>query len=549
MSQLATVATAATSTKAQAPKPRAQPKIQPNSGGNGRQPKRTPAESDQPPSQAKKAPGRSSQPIINWFQRKLAGTVKHNRRGPDSGRDGQTRSNGGTLRAKTRVGPSGSRTARAASSPFPQPTLLTPPRINRAESGSAVARRKTISLDGDDDGQTRSVHSDDGGRSTPRSSLARESTWSPTSNLEADEDASVRPLPPSAPPSPSPSLSASSYLSDPHTFRSMAASTKPTTLLSVDLAPNGMAHIAQAPTTPVTSFPRFPHVRNSSAGTTGGLVGSGASITFSALPPSPQSSRPSSLNYINPNAANPGGHVQAPLHTAHHPRNNPRPSSPPQDNASMLTLASSAFAVPGTRMGVGIHGWNPSGPSPMGGDSISHFGGSIIGDGEGDMSSQYILGDDGRLDVDGDRDVDASIRALRPRSSRRGSWGSEASDWSAQVGSTDVGTSTGTPSRSVWTTNSNRTGGQLSVDNGGPNETLEGNESVDNPVDHPPEHTTPISSADPLPVADDNAQHSAGKVSLPKGEITPKKKEASLTPSLQESSAGVPLPEGQRTAF
>ena len=45
-----------------------------------------------------------------------------------------------------------------------------------------------------------------------------------------------------------------------------------------------------------------------------------------------------------------------------------------------------------------------------------------------DRSSHFILGDD--LDVEGDRDFDASVRALRPRSSRRGSWESEASSWS-----------------------------------------------------------------------------------------------------------------------
>jgi hypothetical protein len=48
-----------------------------------------------------------------------------------------------------------------------------------------------------------------------------------------------------------------------------------------------------------------------------------------------------------------------------------------------------------------------------------------------DRSSHIILGDD--LDAEGDH-FDASVRALRPRSSRRGSWESETSDWSARVG-------------------------------------------------------------------------------------------------------------------
>ncbi len=100
--------------------------------------------------------------------------------------------------------------------------------------------------------------------SVSRRDSGRDSMWSPASALEADEDASLRPLPPSSPPSPSPSRSSSSYLSNPRTFRSIAASTKPTTLLSIDLHGNGMAHIAQAPVTP-TSYRH--HARNSSTAT------------------------------------------------------------------------------------------------------------------------------------------------------------------------------------------------------------------------------------------------------------------------------------------
>lgn len=67
---------------------------------------------------------------------------------------------------------------------------------------------------------------------------------------------------------------------------------------------------------------------------------------------------------------------------------------------------------------------------------------------DAESTSQYILGDD-------DRDVDASVRALRPRSSRRGSWESEASRWSARLQGGQ-----GTPKeRSLWTSNSMRTGG------------------------------------------------------------------------------------------
>lgn len=61
-----------------------------------------------------------------------------------------------------------------------------------------------------------------------------------------------------------------------------------------------------------------------------------------------------------------------------------------------------------------------------------------------------MLGDD--LD---ERDADASVRALRPRSSRRGSWESEVSKWSARI---RVGTPSLVRDRSLWTANSVRTG-------------------------------------------------------------------------------------------
>lgn len=336
---------------------------------------------------------------------------------------------------------------RVTSSPLPSPALHGARQHGRLEAG----RRKTISLNEDD------RDFDDGDdTSLDQSSLARESTWSPVSALEADDDASVRPIPPSAPPSPSPSRSSSSYLSDPRTFRSIAASTKPTTLLSIDLNGNGMAHIAQAPMTPPSYINRFPpHIRTSSTATNP-PHGSGTSITFSALPQS--SSRPPSLS--NPGSSqlaisHGNGAVQAPLHTTHHPRNNPRPSSPPLDNASVLTLASSAYAIPGMRA-PNLQSGNTSGRGV--GDSLSHFGGSITY-ADAESTSQYLLGDD----VLEERDVDASVRALRPRSSRRGSWESEASRWSARVQA-----GTGTPSlvreRSLWTTNSVRTG-RLSTEN------------------------------------------------------------------------------------
>ncbi|TFK56096.1 hypothetical protein OE88DRAFT_1693003 [Heliocybe sulcata] len=227
----------------------------------------------------------------------------------------------------------------------------------------------------------------------------------------------------------------------------MAASTKPTTLLSVDLTTNGMAHIAQAPPTPVSlAHPRMPpHRRASSAG---------GSITFSVPLSSGSPSTPSSLlNAVNVASMPRGeamGPFQAPLHTTHHPRDNPRPQSPPQDDASLLTLASSAFGMPGAR--IGVNALMTAGGSTTGHaeDSISRFEVGTVD------SLSHFVGDDQ------DRDVDASVRALRPRSSRRGSWESEASEWSAKVG---TGPGSMLRDRSFRTSYSARTGVLLGGDN------------------------------------------------------------------------------------
>lgn len=392
-------------------------------------PKRTPLgeiKPQNPPirdqSQPKKLGRRSSKPILDWFHRKLGGTGR-TRRASDVSHTRVTNGDRGVSRDKRRPGfPEGSREplSRVQSTPsrggrssadreVRRLSQIVPPSLSRSAGTSTSTNDATNETD-DADGR--------GDDSTYRSSYARDSMWSPASNLEADEDASLRPLPPSSPPSPSPSpsRSSSSYLSNSRTFRSMAASTKPTTLLSVDLT-GGMAHIAQAPPTPGTTS-RIPiHLWPTTSGSGPG------SISFSALPPSPTSSYSTSFRLDTAHA------VQAPQHTTHHPRNNPRPSSPPLDNASMLTLASSAFGVPGGRLGV-LGSTNDA-------TSFSHFsqfGGSRLG--AEDRSSHFILGDD--LDIEGDRDGDASVRALRPRSSRRGSWESEASGWSASLGNGGV---------------------------------------------------------------------------------------------------------------
>ncbi|KAJ7086701.1 hypothetical protein C8R44DRAFT_991545 [Mycena epipterygia] len=459
------------------------------------------------PVEQKKASHRSSKPIINWFQRKLAGgssLVKSKR--VENQQPADSRAQGRPTSIPLRV------TNRISSAPPPNPN-------GKHLSKLDVARRKTISLNEEDDGE---MYAND--LASEHSSFAPDSAWSPTSALEADEDASMRPLPPSSPPSPSPSPSSSSYVSDPRTFRSIAASTKPTTLLSIDLNGNGMAHIAQAPAAPINRL----HVRSSSTNTTPAVVGSGASITFSALPPSPISSSVDPRNHSsNPSSSQTTPHgnvssVQAPLHTAHHPRNNPRPSSPPLDNASVLTLASSAYAMP-VRAGVNTPGWSSAPPSALG-DSLSHFGGSITY-ADAESTSQYLLGDD---------DVDASVRALRPRSSRRGSWESEASRWSARVQQGGAGTpSLARDGRSMWTSNSIRTGG-FSADNV---ETYEKSDEGDAQSE-----TDGASGIEPKAVPDPLDVEQASELVSPKSDSEPTPKNVMQGGEAYIEALRVPLP-------
>lgn len=228
-----------------------------------------------------------------------------------------------------------------------------------------------------------------------RNSMTADSTWTKKSLVpEADDDASIRPLPPTSPPSPTPSRSSSSQISDLRTFRSGAASTKPTTIMSIDsgtghgLIAGTMAHIAQF-SSPAPSSP--------TAGTGG--------PRFTAPLVHPAVARAASSHRSN---------IQAPLHTSHHPRNNPNPTSPPADNASTLTLASSAFAVSAR-----ANDWADGASMSL--DQYQH---------DADISSSHM----GMEDDDGET-AEASVRALRPRSSRRGSWESGESRWSARVGS------------------------------------------------------------------------------------------------------------------
>ncbi|KAF9263590.1 hypothetical protein L218DRAFT_836390, partial [Marasmius fiardii PR-910] len=146
-------------------------------------------------------------PIIDWFQRKLGGTAKGKRTVDES----LSKGNGRGLGAQ-RAG------IRVVSSPVTGPGGRQQAKLD-AMGASATARRKTVSLNEDNGIATaqHTRHSDDDRdeSSSINESLVQESVWGPNSVQEADEDASLRPLPPSSPPSPSPSRSSSSYLSDP----------------------------------------------------------------------------------------------------------------------------------------------------------------------------------------------------------------------------------------------------------------------------------------------------------------------------------------------
>ncbi|ORX39853.1 hypothetical protein BD324DRAFT_648473 [Kockovaella imperatae] len=231
---------------------------------------------------------------------------------------------------------------REANNPYPSiPVPMPRDSTLDSQSMSFVSRSRTPSL--------RSETS-----TRPRISFADDSSqrWS-----GADEDASIRPFPPSHPASPAPSTSvisrsASASLLSPGAFgtygasfrrsqysatdstnssdvdrvdrsRRDSASTKPTTILSIDAEPPP-AHIATVPPAP-TSAP---------SPTPAPVAGPSSPLRRVEGPTSPLDDVPPSLDY-----------VQAPRHSHPHPRDNPHPSSPPDPNASTLTLASSTFAT------------------------------------------------------------------------------------------------------------------------------------------------------------------------------------------------------------
>lgn len=426
-----------------------------------------------PSSYGLKVKRRSSKPILAWVQRKLAGASSGNVRSVSVTQENSPELGGRGAGPSGGTGSRGARQSASTSATYPPPKdYPKKPRSNTIgatnANGEASKRRRSVhktppplnlatrnSEGGGPSGvlatntESSSLPPSPKATSVSASIAAPGSVWSPSNPLEADDDASIRPLPPTSPPSPTPSRSthrtvssqtSGGYLSDPRTFRSNAASTKPTTLLSVEMGGGPMAHIAQhPPSIGGGTAPSSPTLNRFSLGGASyrpvghAHVPSTTSITFSALPNGTTQARHplASTQVAEPvdgdgpleavtstSAEHSASILRAPDLSHYHPRNNPRPSSPPLDNASMLTLASSAFGASPRHHGppsiasrfpasVSLHGYR--------GSSVTGFG----------------------LDTNGYTDPAASVRALRPRS-RRGSWDSRSvasteTGWSAAV--------------------------------------------------------------------------------------------------------------------
>jgi hypothetical protein len=179
----------------------------------------------------------------------------------------------------------------------------------------------------------------------PPSTLSRQRSSLGSSVDGASPDASVRPISPS-------SLAASSVASTPRTFKStVSASTKPTTLFSV-ASDGGANRIAVSPSvrsrqdssharSPSLDSPRFNQSLYASPNGNGNGNGNGGGRPQSERTVSSEKGVPGMTAAVTFSHL-PGATI--PNHSHPHPRNNPHPSSPPPDNASTLTLASSTFA-------------------------------------------------------------------------------------------------------------------------------------------------------------------------------------------------------------
>ncbi|BGP32651.1 hypothetical protein JCM10296v2_004432 [Rhodotorula toruloides] len=364
----------------------------------------------------------------------------------------------------------------------------------RETSGAGQA-----AADGDEDGSEQ-----DGSRRssvdehdvTPQEDVAhrhrRDNSLSNMSAVSgADTDASLWAMVPSTRPASSiisrHTVDSSSHNSSfaPSTHKSYA-STKPTTLLSVDsggganriaVVPGTGSHFfpgpstglsfssayPASPSTPPTASPlsnyappfapfasqhspssssahAHPHRLSSSSSTSSisFTPSTTAGLSTSHAPDSPSSAAHASAGLIG-----------IPSHTRAHPRNNPHPAQPPPDNASVLTLASSSFApsfigstggeskTTAGREGAGLNSWTGGGLGGLRAWSTKQA--RSLGGGGGARSLAGVGG------ADGVADEDASVRALP--GSRRNSEESLGgrSTWSAAIGAGRGGTSV--PSR------------------------------------------------------------------------------------------------------
>ena len=222
-----------------------------------------------------------------------------------------------------------------------------------------------------------------------------------------------------------------------------STSTKLTTVLSFDSGPH-VAHIATAPQAPAPISQETPTLEDP----TDGPSNTTSPPLRIASPISPSPTSPTR----NPPPL-PLTFVQAPKHSHPHPRDNPRPSSPPDPNASTLTLASSTFGFipnPGSswnHVPSSIHRLPP--PTSVHRPTSLSTSPSVTfaADRERPVSlyenppsahalSSLRTGGWGRV-VDGD----ASVRAIRRKGSS-GSWESYESEWSwraAQAGEAGFG--------------------------------------------------------------------------------------------------------------
>jgi len=92
--------------------------------------------------------------------------------------------------------------------------------------------------------------------------------------------------------------------------------------------------------------------------------------------------------------------------------------------------------------------------------------------------------------------------------------------------------STGTPSRSLWTTNTGGDGTTRRSEDG----------SVDNSDEQSLEHQTPLQAVDPLPGGDEDAQQLSEKAWPPNGVDAIPTKDGILDQSHEADSAVVPIP-------